>query len=144
MATDQELSTAFKSFTDQVVVKAQAVNAKREQMETMINKQTQNGVIVTDGTSQGGNGTSIRDYEESLENLKTLVENTSPNLKVQYQLGGAKHYIRALDIQLDHNNSAKDYLITGVVVRGLISVSANDGNQAPTYSSKSSSSSTPP
>lgn len=145
MATSEELVQAFKTLTDRVVTLAQNANAAREQMQQMINAQTNaNGEIETNGTVQTCNGACIRDYEQTLEDLKESIRNQPSNVGMLCGIRGARHYIRALELQLAHGDASKEYLITGVVARGLISVSPNDGNQLPNYSSKSSSSSVPP
>jgi hypothetical protein len=116
-----------------------------------------NGEFNTHGNTITGNGRAIRDYENALEELKGFIENRScglvhnDNLQVQVNGESEKHAIRALEVELMHPVVQEDgttvideYLITAVVVRGLISIEPADGNEAPSYSSKSSSSSVPP
>ncbi len=143
MATPEELGQAFDNLTKRVVTLAQGVNTAREKMQQMIDQRSNMGVINTNGTRGAQyNGASIRDYENELESLKDAIKNHPANGELQHDIQGAKHYIRALEVEFDHGDgdSAPEYRITGVVLRGLISVSPNDGNQQPNYSSKSSSS----
>ncbi len=101
--------------------------------------------IDTEGTTFTGNGRIIRDYENALEELKGFIENRSPchlhNQNLKREIDGQTHAIRGLEVALVHGTTNDtEHIITGLVVRGLISDGPTDGNEAPTYSSRSSSS----
>lgn len=147
MITDDQLGVAFGEFSEIVQGLAQKVNQARRAMEKA---KDSNDTFDTGGNTFKGNGRTIRDYENALEELKGFIENRSSgqvhNVNLKREIDSEKHAIRALEVELVHGNKLdpEEYLITGVVVRGLISIQPADGNEAPSYSSKSSSSSVRP
>ncbi len=151
MATPQELDRAFEKFSAQISALAMKVN------ETCIRlKKGMNGTeFQTHGNTSTGDGRAIRDYEDALEELKAFIENRTSghvhNDSLSCMIGTDKHAIRGLEVELVHPKVKNgppevlvdEHIITGVVVRGFISIQPADGNEQPNYSSKSSSSSVP-
>jgi len=100
-----------------------------------------------------GNGVLIREYENAMEELKEFIENRNSDAKHNLHLKRIvlsgetfnRHAIRALEVELVHpeadNELLKEWMITGVRVRGFISEDPSDGNELPNFSSISSSSS---
>ena len=139
------LTEEFKRFTRTVAALAENVNKACGNLK---GKLSAGGEIDTNGTTFTGEGRVIRDYENALEELKGFVQNQSAghlhNENLKRKIDGETHAIRGLEVQLVHGDGPNEHIITGVVVRGFISIEPADGNEAPRYSSKSSSSSVPP
>lgn len=144
MIISQNLDGAFEAYTDTVVTIADNVNKACRAMKAALTA----GQIDTHGTTFTGNARVIRDYENALEELKGFIQNRSPsqlhNQNLKLKVNGVMHALRCLEVELVHGDSNDELMITAVKVRGLISLDEADGNEAPTYSSKSSSSSVPP
>jgi len=161
---DEALSAAFGDFSATVMNLAQRVNTARAAMQAVAQPPDYNTFDSASNTMTGA-GRAIRDYENALEELKGFVQNRNCNVHNTFlkrtieALGPDKHAIRALEVELVHPKVQNpgdsqglnqdgvlvdEYLITGVVVRGLISIQPADGNEEPNYSSKSSSSRVPP
>ncbi len=140
-----KITEEFNIFTKTVATLAENVNKACRNLK---GKLSPSGEIDTGGTTFTGDGRVIRDYENALEELKGFIQNQSAghlhNENLKRKIDGETHAIRGLEVQLVHGEDSNEHLITGVVVRGLISIEPADGNEAPNYSSKSSSSRVPP
>jgi hypothetical protein len=148
------LELAFGEFTDHVVELARRVNLCRTELETRF----LNGELQVDSkrlSLADYDGGATKRYEDALDALKRFVENRtgrgSRNRNLQWPVAAngelQDHAIRAVEVELAHSGGQVNgqdipsWLITGVVVRGIISVHPSDGNEQPKYSSQSRSSS---
>lgn len=156
MENNRELDQAFGAFSAKVRDLARKVNAA-----CVVMRKAMTGTgFDTQGNTLTGGGRAMRDYENALEELKGFIENRSAgqvhNDNLKWPIGTDKHAIRALEVELVHprvkapgdlqgpNREGElidEHIITGVVVRGFISIQPAGGNEEPSYSSKSSSSS---
>ena len=168
MATTRELDQAFEEFTNQIVEKIQTVNAACFRMKRKFPRGTLS--VKPHDTHVHGDGVAIREYENAMEEVKQFIENRDcggqHNVHLKRLIKGRvdnRHAIRALEVELVHPQVGPDgkstepkkdpktgepimipeWMITGVRVRGLISIEPADGNELPNYSSKSSSSPVP-
>jgi len=172
METETQLDQAFKKFTDDIVEKIKLVNEARRKMEGNINSgiidlDSSGGGEVSVQKFED----AMEVLKKHIEN-RDFSGQHNPLLKgVVSGQAEDQHAIRALEVelvspqvdsqgkstefQIDPNTGQEirdgggnkipipEWMITGVVVRGLISIFPNDGNQGPTFSSKSSSSLVP-
>jgi hypothetical protein len=146
MSKATQLDDAFAEFSARVQGLAKKVNDARAEMEER----------------SKGHGT-IDTYENACEKLKGRIENLNcegaHNKHLTVEIDGKSHAIRALEVELVHpqvcveghsvekrknGKVIPEWMITAVRVRGLISIEPKDGNQSPSYSSRSSSSSVAP
>ena len=144
LSTDNQLDSAFAEFSARVQGLAMKVNAAR----ASLGEEMTRGTFDTYGNTLTGQGRAIRDYENALEELKGFIENRSSNqvhnVNLKWEIDGVTHAVRGLEVELVHGDASNEPMITGVVVRGFISIQPADGNESPSYSSRSSSSSIPP